>query len=95
MPPLLSVDDVAHLLNVSRRAVYRLVEGGGLPHHRLVGRNLLRFRESDLESWIDSRASEAVASPGLARPAPPPSPPTSGIPAVDWAERRRPQRRAS
>lgn len=46
--PLLSVDDAAAFLRVSRRQVYRLVERGELKPLRVGSR--LRFRLRDLES---------------------------------------------
>jgi excisionase family DNA binding protein len=46
-PPLLSVDDAAAFLRVSRRQVYRLVESGQLRPLRVGTR--LRFRLRDLE----------------------------------------------
>ena len=46
--PLLSVDDAAAFLRVSRRQVYRLVESGELKPLRVGSR--LRFRLRDLES---------------------------------------------
>lgn len=65
MSPLLTVEDVAGLLNVSRRAVYRLV-AGGLPYVRLDRRSL-RFRERYLESWIDRRVDATASSAGRRR----------------------------
>ncbi|HVZ33927.1 MAG TPA: helix-turn-helix domain-containing protein [Polyangiaceae bacterium] len=47
---LVTVDDAAKLLNISRRAVYNLADRGIVPHVRL-GRTL-RFDRVTLEAWI-------------------------------------------
>lgn len=86
MPPVLTVDDVAALLNTSRRAVYRLVEGG-LPHFRLDTRQL-RFREHDIEAWINGRVT-AATSPAPPVPIPVVSAAPDGVAPVDWSKRRR------
>ena len=65
MEPLLSVRDVAALLGVSRAQVYRYLEVG-LPCVRLSGR-VLRFRSSDVQSWVDELASGSVVEPADAR----------------------------
>lgn len=51
---LLSVADVAALLQVSRPTIYRLVADNGLPSIRL-GERTLRFRLADVEAWLDGR----------------------------------------
>lgn len=52
---LLSVDDVAARLLLSRAAVYRMVKRRDLPAYRLPGG--LRVREGDLDSFLESRRS--------------------------------------
>jgi excisionase family DNA binding protein len=47
---LLSVMQVAHLLNVSRLTIYRLIERGVLPVYRIARR--LRFAKSDLHAYL-------------------------------------------
>lgn len=47
---LLSVMQVAHLLNVSRLTIYRLIERGALPVYRIARR--LRFAKSDLQDYL-------------------------------------------
>ncbi len=49
---LLSVMQVAHLLNVSRLTIYRLIERGALPVYRIARR--LRFAKSDLRDYLDN-----------------------------------------
>lgn len=51
---LLSVEQVAEYLGVSKASVYRAVKHGGLPFVRF-GSELLRFRPADLEAWIETR----------------------------------------
>ena len=57
---LLTVKDVAGRLCVSIASVYRLIESGRLPAHRIgVGRGTLRVSEAALESYL--RSVEVVA----------------------------------
>ena len=53
MSPLLTVAQAAELLAVSRPTVYRLIREEGLPAVRPSGD--LRFREEDIEQWVESR----------------------------------------
>lgn len=48
---LLRVGEVARLLNVSRRTVYRLIRRGDLPSILVVSR-LVRVRAADLEKYL-------------------------------------------
>lgn len=54
---LLSVDDIAELLLVSRAAIYRLVSHRQLPHYRLPGG--LRFKMADIDAFLESRRADA------------------------------------
>lgn len=86
MQPLLNVRQVALLLNVAPRAVYRLVTGG-LPHVRLDG-GRLRFRERDLEAWLTARERVEVR-PSIPTSSPvSPDLPAAGLAPVSWAKRR-------
>ena len=49
---LLTAQDVARLLAVSVRTVWRLRDAGDLPAPVRVGKHLLRWRRSDIESHI-------------------------------------------
>jgi excisionase family DNA binding protein len=53
---LLSIQDVARLLGVSRASIYRLIDNQGLPAIRLSDR-VQRFRERDVADWVEGRAS--------------------------------------
>jgi excisionase family DNA binding protein len=54
LSPLLTVQQCAELLAVSRPTIYRLVRDDGLPVVRPTG-NDIRFRPEDLEAWLQSR----------------------------------------
>jgi excisionase family DNA binding protein len=49
--PLLTINDVAHQLAISRDSVYRLLRSGTLPALRVGER--LRFRPSDIEAYLE------------------------------------------
>lgn len=63
---LLSVDDVAERLLLSRAAVYRLVARRDLPCYRLPGG--FRFKADDVDAFLESRRSEADSHPRHGRP---------------------------
>jgi excisionase family DNA binding protein len=50
---LLRTRDVAELLDVSVETVLRWHRSGKLPGGYRLASNVLRFRESDLERWLD------------------------------------------
>lgn len=53
-PMLLTVDQVAELLQVSARTVWRMRSGGELPAPiRVLGS--VRWRRAELESWVNAR----------------------------------------
>ena len=56
---LLSVDQVAVVCGLSRRAIYRAIERGELRASRLCGR--LRIAPEDLETWIRSSVVERAS----------------------------------
>lgn len=49
--PLLSLNEVAQLLSVSRPTVYRLIRSGELPAIRVGER--LRFDQADVQSYLE------------------------------------------
>jgi len=62
MNQLLTVADVAAILQLDKHRVYRLAEAGDLPFVRVsltasARRGSIRFRESDVEAWVDSRVN--------------------------------------
>jgi excisionase family DNA binding protein len=52
---LLTTREVAAFLGVSPETVLRRWRAGELPGYRL-GSNVLRFRESEIEAWLESAA---------------------------------------
>jgi len=71
----LTTEEVLSRLHVNLRTVYRWVKAGQLPAVR-VGRQW-RFRESDLEAWLEQ---QRTVPPLSATPALTPSPPTDASP---------------
>lgn len=64
MEKLLTVDDLATLLNIQKRSVYvARYTRGNLPPAIKVG-GLLRFRPSDVETWL---ANQPASARNLAR----------------------------
>ena len=59
LSPLLTIDEVADFLHVSKTSVYRLVERRELPFCR-VGRTL-RFTRRDLEAYLAARSVGSIA----------------------------------
>ncbi|MFI6512844.1 helix-turn-helix domain-containing protein [Streptosporangium sp. NPDC050855] len=61
---LISVDDLCKMWRVNADWIYDMValgeDKGGLPHHRL-GRRTLRFKMSELATWLDARRSAKAA----------------------------------
>jgi excisionase family DNA binding protein len=62
---LLTVKEVAWLLDCSPRSVYRLADAGRMPSPVRVGR-LVRWRWGEIESWIKADCP-AVRSVGARR----------------------------
>ena len=68
---LLSIDDLAHLLSVSKRNVWRLRSAGEMPAPLYIGR-LVRWRREEIERWIAAgmpgrRESETLKGKGASR----------------------------
>jgi len=55
----LTVKDVAQLLNVDEKTVYRLLQGRQLPGFKVAG--AWRLQRADLDRWIAERKREAAA----------------------------------
>lgn len=52
---LLKAADVARLLRVSVRQVWRLVASGALPEPVKLAARTVRWREADLAAWLEGR----------------------------------------
>ncbi|MGB0899604.1 MAG: helix-turn-helix domain-containing protein [Psychrobium sp.] len=57
MKPLLDIEQACAILKVERRTVERLVKRGKLKRRKIGGR--VRFRESDLDEYIESSADSS------------------------------------
>ena len=69
---LLTINDVAAWLNVSRSLVYQLVEAKKIPVCRIGnGRGTIRFRHEDVEEYVfatvDRREPVSVPTPARTR----------------------------
>ena len=53
---LLTLKDLADYLNISRRTVYRLLNGESLPAYR-IGKNM-RFKREDIDEWLKDQKIE-------------------------------------
>ena len=54
------VSEVAAAIQVSVQTVYRYVANGEIPFHKL--NKAVRFKPSEIESWMESRKAGAAAS---------------------------------
>lgn len=50
MEKLLTIDQVAELLQIPKGSIYNLVHEDRIPHLKIGGR--LRFQESSLQDWL-------------------------------------------
>jgi len=55
--PAMTVRDVAALLKVDEKTIYRLVTKGDLPGFKVLGS--WRFQKSDLNAWIETQKIDA------------------------------------
>ena len=58
--PALTVRQVARLLSVNERTVYRMALGGRLPGFRVEG--AWRFLEADIAAWVAQQKELAVSN---------------------------------
>ncbi len=63
--PAMTVRDVATMLNVDEKTIYRLVQKGSLPGFKVAGS--WRFQWTDIQTWIDSKKqiSPTLVTPNL------------------------------
>jgi len=57
LEPAMTVRDVAVMLNVDEKTIYRLVTKGELPGFKVLGS--WRFQKSDLNAWIETQKIDA------------------------------------
>jgi excisionase family DNA binding protein len=55
--PAMTVRDVAALLKVDEKTIYRLITKGDLPGFKVLGS--WRFQKTDLDAWIEYKKSES------------------------------------
>lgn len=63
--PAMTVRDVAVMLNVDEKTIYRLVTKGELPGFKVLGS--WRFQKSDLRAWIEARKIDARQTRAFAK----------------------------
>ena len=54
--PAMTVRDVAAILNVDEKTIYRLIAKGDFPGFKVLGS--WRFQRSDLDAWIESKKTD-------------------------------------
>ncbi len=54
LPALLTIQDLAAMLKMSKRTVERRVADGSLPKPITIGPRILRWRTNDIEKWLRS-----------------------------------------
>ena len=55
---LLNVSEVARILSVSTRTVWRLVSAGELPPPQRIGKRLRRWRAADIENYVNGKPAK-------------------------------------
>ena len=66
---MLTPDEAAELLNVSRRQVYRLVQNRVIPHVRLGG--CIRFERGVLVQWVKDEMLKGIKADDRSQERPP------------------------
>lgn len=59
---LLKLNEVCHKLSVSRSFIYRHMKLGRFPRAVELGRNCVRWREADIDAWIEQKLPAASRS---------------------------------
>ena len=58
--PILTMDDLADYLKVSKSTLYKLVQEGKVPGHK-VGKHW-RFRRATIDQWLDEK-DKSISKP--------------------------------
>ena len=61
MEKLLSIDDLAEMLGVTKATIYSWTSQNKIPHIKLSKR-LLKFRENEIIDWISKKSINAESS---------------------------------
>jgi|GEM_PF-1332167 len=81
LTPLLSPEDVAERLSISKKSVYRLAKSGALPSLRIGSH--VRFRTETIEELVTRAETEGVTVMHLVHP---PQPRRRGRPRFKWVD---------
>ena len=54
-PQLMRIDDVLKVIDVSRTTLYSLLREGDFPPPVRVSKRNVRWRQEDVQQWLDSR----------------------------------------
>lgn len=57
--PWYSVEEIAKHLGVSKETIYRWLERGGIPSHRMG--KLWKFKASEVDQWVMEGGAEKLA----------------------------------
>ena len=49
--------DVEEMISLSRSTIYRLMKAGQVPQPIKIGSRAVRWRQSDIEAWMDSKTT--------------------------------------
>ena len=60
MDQALTVKDIARLLQVDEKTVYRLTKKGELPGFKVAGS--WRFKQADMDAWVERQKVVVLAS---------------------------------
>ena len=63
---LLDVEQVAAILNVSARTVYRMADAGAMPRPRHLN-TLIRWSRAEIEAWVKAGCPSCRSANGGAR----------------------------
>ena len=56
----LNVSEAAALIGVTKNTIYAYVSGKRIPHYKIPGSQLVKFRVSDLNAWLESGKVETA-----------------------------------
>ncbi len=61
MDTLMTADDLAPILRMTRQAIYRFAREGALPHIR-IGERKIRFSRAEIERFLAARAAQSTSA---------------------------------
>lgn len=60
LPPLIDIKKVKALLSVSTATIYRWIESGEFPKPIKLSANCVRWKQVDIEQWLQGRMAESA-----------------------------------